>query len=172
MKLRNPVRDMRTIKELLTGAEAEARRAGEAQPGAEHVLLSALALPDGSARRAFERVGADPNDVREAIAGQYADALRSIGVEPVDDETLDPPVAESGRVGGGVFRSSATAQSVFQEASKMARAEKGSQFAGAHVVAAVAQMEHGTAARALRRMGIDREELEAAARQEVATIRA
>jgi ATP-dependent Clp protease ATP-binding subunit ClpA len=169
MKLRSPVRDMRTIKELLTGAEREARQAGEAQPGAEHLLLSALDLPDGTARRAFERVGADPDDLREAIAGHYADALRSIGVEPVDDETLDAPAAENG---GGVYRSSASAQSVFQEASKMARAEKGSQFAGAHVVAAVAQMEHGTAARALRRMGIDREELEAAARQEVATIRA
>jgi ATP-dependent Clp protease ATP-binding subunit ClpA len=172
MKLRNPVRDMRTIKELLTGAEREARQAGEAQPGAQHLLLSALDLPDGTARRAFQRVGADPDDLREAIAGQYADALRAIGIEPSDEEALDSPVAESSRVGGGVFRSSATAQSAFQEASKMARAEKGSRFAGAHVVAAIARMEHGTAARALRRMGIDREELEAAARQEVATIRA
>jgi hypothetical protein len=66
VKLRNPVRDMRTIKTLMTGAEAEALEAGESVPGAEHLLLSALALPDGSARRAFERVGADPDELRAA----------------------------------------------------------------------------------------------------------
>ncbi|MGZ8476106.1 MAG: Clp protease N-terminal domain-containing protein, partial [Candidatus Limnocylindria bacterium] len=47
---------MRTIKKLLTDAEVEARAMGEAEPGAEHLLLAALDLPDGSARRAFERL--------------------------------------------------------------------------------------------------------------------
>ena len=49
MKLAGKVRDMRTIKTLLSGAEAEAQRARESLPGAEHLLLSAVALPDGSA---------------------------------------------------------------------------------------------------------------------------
>src|SRR5687767_10675111 len=75
MKLTKRVRDVRTINMLLTGAEAEARRAGESLPGAEHLLLSAIALPDGSARRAFERVGADPDRLQAAIAAQHADAL-------------------------------------------------------------------------------------------------
>ena len=38
---------------------------------------------------------------------------------------------------------------------------------GAHVVAAVAEIPHGTAARALATLGIDRAELAAAARAEV-----
>jgi ATP-dependent Clp protease ATP-binding subunit ClpA len=166
MKLRNPVRDMRTIKRLLTGAEAEAHQAGESVPGAEHLLLSALELPDDSARRAFERVGADPDGLRAAIAAQHADALRAIGIEPPDDAALDTGAGKEPPAPTGVFRSSASAQSAFQAASKMARSGRSTPLVGAHVVAAVADMEHGTAARALTAMGVDRGELAAAAREE------
>lgn len=167
MKLGSRVRDVRTIKKLLTGAEAEAHRAGEPLPGAEHLLLSALALPDGSAARAFQRVGADPRRLAAAIAAQHADALRAIGIEPPDDATLeitddDPSPAT------GVFRSNASARSAFQTASEMARSSRPSGLVGAHVVAAVAKLEHGTATRALVSMGIDRTELAAAARLEAA----
>jgi ATP-dependent Clp protease ATP-binding subunit ClpA len=166
LKLRNPVRDVRTIKRLLTGAEAEALDAGESVPGAEHLLLSALALPDGSARRAFERVGAEPDGLRAAIAAQHADALRAIGIEPPDDSALDAAIAGQRPPAEGVFRSNASAQSAFQAASKLARSGS-APLAGGHVVAAVAEMEHGAAARALKVMGIDRTELAAAAREEV-----
>jgi ATP-dependent Clp protease ATP-binding subunit ClpA len=165
MKLSNPVRDVRTIKKLLTGAEAEAKQAGESMPGAEHLLLSALALPDGSARRAFERVGADPDQLREAIATQHADALRAIGIEPPADATLDDTDAGDAPA-TGVFRSNASARSAFQEASTLARSGR-SRLVGAHVVAAVAGMAHGTAPRALTVMGIDRAALAAAARAEI-----
>ena len=165
MKLRNPVRDVRTIKQLLTGAEQEAHAAGESAPGAEHLLLSALALPDGSAQRAFERVGADSGRLRAAIATQHDDALRAIGIDPPDEAALqagDPPAATR------AYRSNASARSAFQAASALARAETDSGLVGAHVVAAVAEMEHGTAARALTVMGIDRAALAAAARDEAA----
>jgi ATP-dependent Clp protease ATP-binding subunit ClpA len=165
VKLRNPVPDMRTIKTLLTGAEEEALEAGESMPGAEHLLLSALAFPDGSARRAFERVGADPDELRAAIATQHADALRAIGIEPPDDAALDAAIGNQRRAARGVFRSNASAHSAFQAAAKLARSES-SPLGGAHVVAAVAGMEHGSAARALTVMGIDRTALAAAAREE------
>ena len=170
MKLKNPVKDVRTIKRLLTGAEAEARRAGESLPGAEHLLLSALELPDGSARRVFERLGADPDQLRPAIAASHAEALRAIGIEPPDDDALDPTVGVDTRAPRGVFRSNASTQSAFQAAAQLAQAEK-SQLVGAHIVAAVAEMEHGTAARALTGMGIDRARLAAAAREEASARR-
>lgn len=166
MKRKDPVRDIRTINKLMTGAEAEARHAGESIPGAEHLLLSALALPDGSARRAFERVEADPDQLRTAIATQHADALSAIGIEPPDDAALDAEAATDTTAATGPFRSNASARSAFQAASEMARSTKRTQLLGAHVVAAVAQMEHGTAARALTVMGIDRSALAAAARNE------
>jgi ATP-dependent Clp protease ATP-binding subunit ClpA len=171
MKLTKRVRDVRTINKLLTGAEAEARRAGESLAGAEHLLLSAIALPDGSARRVFERVGADPDQLHAAIAAQHADALRSIGIQPPDDAALDAAIGSETPAAAGVFRSNASARSAFQEASKMARSEGSSGLVGAHVVAAVAQMEHGTASRALSKMGIDRASLAGAAREEISADR-
>ena len=80
MRLGNPVREIRTIDRLLTGAEAQARRLGDDLPGAEHLLLSALELPDGTARATFARVGADADRLAEAIADRHAAALRAVGI--------------------------------------------------------------------------------------------
>lgn len=165
MKLGNPVREIRTIKRLLTGAEAEAQRMGEILPGAEHLLLSALALPDGSARRAFGRLGADPDRLREAIGAQHSQALRGIGIEPV--EALEAMPAPDPT---GPMRSQASLQGTFQAAVALAKATRPSRLVGAHVVVAVAEMEHGTAARSLSGMGIDCGALAAAAaRDELGT---
>ena len=163
MRLKNPLRDMRTIKMLLDGAEAEANRAGESVPGAEHLLLAALDLPDGTARRAFEQVGAEPSTLRQAIEEQHAEALRAVGIDA--DAGAEGAVSVAPRT-TGVYRSSGSAQSVFQAAGKLAR-ESRSQLVGAHVVLAIADMEHGTAIRAVRSLGIDPEALAAAAREEV-----
>ena len=161
MRLKNPFRDMRTIRMLLEGAEAEANRAGESMPAAEHLLLAALELPDGTARRAFERVGADPGALRQAIEDQHAEALRAIGID-ADTAELAEPTAP---LANGVYRSSGSAQSAFQAAGTLARKTR-SQLVGAHVVLAIADMEHGTAVRALRARGIDIDALAAAAREE------
>jgi ATP-dependent Clp protease ATP-binding subunit ClpA len=161
MRLKNPFRDMRTIRMLLEGAEAEANRAGESMPAAEHLLLAALELPDGTARRAFERVGADPGALRQAIEDQHAEALRAIGID-ADTAELAGPTAP---LANGVYRSSGSAQSAFQAAGTLARKTR-SQLVGAHVVLAIADMEHGTAVRALRARGIDIDALAAAAREE------
>jgi ATP-dependent Clp protease ATP-binding subunit ClpA len=160
MKLRERVRDVKAINSLLTEAEEEARAMGDALPGAEHLVLSALALPDGSARRAFEHAGADPDGFRDAIVRAHDEALRGVGVEPPDEEALDVPAPAR----KGAFRSTASARAAFQAASDMARSSGG--LRGAHVVAAVAEMEHGTAARAIAAMGVDRGALAAAAREE------
>lgn len=167
MKLMERAQDVRTIHKLLTGAEAVANEQGESVPGAEHLLLSALALPDGSARRAFERVGADPQGLGPAIERQYAQALRGIGIEPPAAPELDTVPDDQADQGAGVFRSTASARSVFQAASALARSEPSKGLIGAHVVLAVTDLEHGTAARALTAMGIDRAALAAAAHEEV-----
>jgi ATP-dependent Clp protease ATP-binding subunit ClpA len=155
--------DMRTIRTLLEGAEAEANRAGESMPGAEHLLLAALELPDGTARRAFERAGADPSALRQAIEEQHAEALRAVGIDA--DARAEGGVSVAPRA-TGVYRSSGSAQSAFQAAGKLAR-ESRSQLVGAHVVLAIAAMEHGTAIRAVRGLGIDVDALAAAAREEL-----
>ena len=167
----NMLRDMRTIKKLLTDAELEARAMGEDQPGAEHLLLAALDLPDGSARRVLDGFGVDRERLRAAIVGQHAAALSSVRIDARRAELLSAPAPLEPAAGAGVYRSSATAQEAFQAASALARADKPSRFLGAHVIAAVAAMEHGTVARALMSLGILRDVLAAAALDEIRAVR-
>ncbi len=168
----NPLDAMRTIKKLLTDAELEARAMGVAEPGAEHLLLAAVGLPDGSARRAFERAGADPDALRPAIVDEQARALVAIGFEAERARSLSAPTPLDPPQGRGVYRASVSAQEAFQAASALAAKDGRFRLNGAHVVAAVADMEHGTAARVLALMGIERHALAAAAREELESLRA
>lgn len=163
MGLINAVRDMRTIKQLLARAEAEARSGGEQTPGPEHLLLAATTLPDGSAARALERIAVDPQRLRPAIEEAHASALAAVGIEveprPGGTAGLHSPAT-------GAFRATPRAQQVFQEAVALSKSVKPSQLRGAHVVAAICDLEHGTAARALAALGVNRDRLRDAARAE------
>ncbi|SDE86222.1 Clp amino terminal domain-containing protein, pathogenicity island component [Blastococcus fimeti] len=160
MGLVNAVRDMRTIKQLLTRAEAEARSAGEQTPGPEHLLLAATALPEGTATRALQRIGVDPQQLRTAIEEAHERALAAVGIEvergDAGEGALRSPAA-------GAFRSTPQAQQVFREAVALSKSTRPSVLKGAHVVAAATGLEHGTAARALVALGVDRSRLREAA---------
>jgi ATP-dependent Clp protease ATP-binding subunit ClpA len=82
--------DIGTIKTLCERAEEHALQDQQREPGAEHFLLSAFDLPDGTARLAFERVAADPSALKRAIERQYGNALRSIGIDPRSREIARP----------------------------------------------------------------------------------
>ena len=168
----NPLDAMRTIKKLLTDAETEARAMGVAEPGAEHLLLAAIGLPDGSARRAFERAGADPEALRGAIVEEQAAALVGIGFEAEHARSLSAPAPLEPPTGRGVYHAAVSAQEAFQAASALAAKDGRFRLSGAHVVAAVARMEHGTAARVLGVLGVHREALVRAAEEELETLRA
>ena len=166
----NPMKmldDMRTIKQLLTEAERIAREMGEEEPGAEHLLLSALGLPDGSAARALGSLGVDADRLRLALREEQADALVSAGVPRETAEAM----AEPAPLGAGgaplLYAAGPSAREVFQEAGRLARSSK-QRLAGAHVVVAVAGLERGTLPRVLDRLGVDRVQLADAARAELA----
>jgi ATP-dependent Clp protease ATP-binding subunit ClpA len=164
-RVRQRVRDVKTVSALCKGAERHARDDGQHEPGAEHFLLSALDLPDGSARRVFERLHVDASQVRAAIRRQYADALRQVGVDPGMLAQLDEAPAAPPRQ-PALYRASASGQAVMQGLAQL-RAREDGELLGAHVVAVVASMQHGVAARALRAMGVDAAALAAAAAEEV-----
>ncbi|WP_067812620.1 Clp protease N-terminal domain-containing protein [Actinomadura kijaniata] len=166
MRLPRPMQDVKTMNALLNGAERHALEAGENVPGPEHLLLSALALPDGSARRAFQRVGAEPDGLRAAIDQVHAEALAMIGVRSAHEQEMDEAIRANPPRARGVMKTTATAQEAFQAATKQAKADR-SALLGAHFVAAVAELKEGTAPRALRAMGIDPSALAHAARQEI-----
>ena len=163
-------RDVRTINALCSGAEKHANATGQKEPGAEHLVLSALELPDGTARKAFERIHADPNDFRAAIARQYEDALHNIGI------ALPPDVAMSDEAtpvaaGKGLFKAQTSfdtlMQILYEVKSKEQKADSAAPLLSAHVILAATNAQYGVAVRAFRAMGADPAKLAEAARAEI-----
>ena len=165
-RIRLRIRDIGTIKELCLGAEKHAHKNGEETPGAEHFLLSAMDLSDGTALRVFEHIGADPGAFGEAIKKQYADALNSIGVDSdmIDSEDEN---AEIEAVRQRLYDAQPSGQFVMQQLVELRKKDRDIPLLGAHVVDVVASMEHGVAARSLNAMGVDRQALKAAIRDEL-----
>lgn len=164
MGIRQAIADIRIMNELFTTAEQEAADLGDEVPGAEHLLLAVLALPDDSARRAFATFEVTAADVRSAIAQTHTQALRSVGVDAAEPEPVE--VDRS-----GPYRSTGALQEVFQRAVALSKdgGGRGHTLRSAHVVWAVSEVEHGTVSRALGRLGIDRIDLHQAARQAIAS---
>jgi ATP-dependent Clp protease ATP-binding subunit ClpA len=166
----NPKRaldDMRTIKQLLTEAERISREMGQEEPGAEHLLLAAAQLPDGSGARALARAGTDAARISEGLVREQADALVTAGVARETAEQLAVPTPLGSAGAPILYGAGPSAREAFRTATDLARGAR-RPLAGAHVVAAVAAMERGTAARVLERLGIDRRALADAAEQELA----
>jgi len=161
-QLKHRFLSMRTLSQLCTQAEVHARASGQAAPGAEHFLLAAIDLPDGSARRAFESIGADPAAVRSAIEQQYRNALQGLGL----DNAALPQAAALEPHAPGLYRAQPSGQELVQALART-RKDQGGPLLGAHVVLAVTAMSQGVAARTLRAMGIDAAQLEAAAQAQV-----
>ena len=155
-------RDMKTISKLITGADEQANIRGEEKPGAEHYVLAALNLEDGSAKRVFEKLGVDSSKFSEAIKQQYTDALSKIGISSEVTETVPEPV-ESNKI---VHNSQPSGQELMKSLYAIKQRDKDRPLVSAHVISVVAGMEHGVVARAFKVMGIDREQLAKLAKDE------
>lgn len=165
MGLRDRIHDIRTMHTLFTAAETEAQRMGEDAAGAEHLVLAALDLPDGSARRALHRVGSDADGFRAAVVGQHAEALRAIGVDSAN-AVLDAHIPEPPDRPTGPVRTTTSAHTLFSQVVDRVRAER-SRLHGAWIVLVATESDHGSTARALRYMGVDRAALATAAWSEL-----
>ena len=162
--IKSTLDDMGTIRLLCERAEAHALEDQQREPGAEHFLLAALDLPDGTARLAFERAGVAPDALKSAIEQQYADALGSMGL------TADAPHDASMSPNRGIYHAAPSGQEIMQE---LATRRKGhGPLLGAHLVGIVAGMSHGVAARALRALDLDAATLKSAADAVIETRRA
>jgi ATP-dependent Clp protease ATP-binding subunit ClpA len=155
--------DMATIKSLCLAALRHANAEGKQQPGAEHFVLAALELPDGSASATFRRLRADPAQFKPAVEAQYREALASFGIGADEGGQLpqSTPVAPA----GGVYRAGASGQALMQELAALDKA--GRPLLGAHVLVAASAAQQGVAARALRAMGISPQALNEAAQAEI-----
>jgi ATP-dependent Clp protease ATP-binding subunit ClpA len=166
MAIRTALADIRTMKALFTAAEDEAAALGDEQPGAEHLLLAALTLDDHSARSAFAALGVTVEQVRSAIGQAHAAALSAAGIDAGMDGVRG--LTEPSRPLTGLYRSSGSAQELFQRARRLSVADKPAALRAGHIAIAAAEAEHGTVARLLEPLGVDRTHLTGAARDAIA----
>ena len=166
-KVIEAARDAGTLKTLCERAEAIARAEGCAEPEAEHFVLSALELPDGAAGRVLARLGLDGKGFKRALIEQEREALRQVGVsDALIEQTLgkgtSPPPPE------GLYEAAPSGKVVVQELARLRQRGVSGPLEGSHVLKVVAEMEHGRAMRALRKMGAEPAALLAAADAELA----
>ncbi len=156
--------DMKTISKLMTGADEHAHLGGKEEPGAEHFVLSALNLDDGSARRIFEKMDTDADQFKAAISQQYSDALTSIGIEGEVEISSEPVKTDK------MFHNSQpSGQALMKALYALKQKDKDRPLLGAHVLSVAAEMEYGVVARAFKVMGIDRKQLTPLIQQELSS---
>ena len=168
-------RDVSTINALCSGAEKLANANGQKEPGAEHLVLSALELPDGTARKAFRRIHVDPDGFRAAIARQYKDALQNIGIALAPEAAIADE-ASAVAAGTGLYKAQASADALMQTLAgdimaKEHEVDPAAPLLGAHVILAATAAQYSVAARAFRAMGIDPVKLAEAATAEITASR-
>mgnify|MGYP003379411546 CR=1 FL=1 len=165
-KLKQRFSDMQTITSLCQAAEKHAHADSEKEPGAEHFILAALELPDGTARQAFQRIHADPAQFHNAITQQYHDALHDAGIGfSSNNSPLDHPVNLASNP--GVYRTKASGRALMQKLTTIKKETPGKPLLSAHIVLAALSAQYGVALRALRRMGIEPSMLMAAVQAEI-----
>ena len=155
--------DMKTIGKLIPGADEQANIMGKEKPGAEHFVLSALNLEDGTAKRAFEKYGIDFKKFQNAIKVQYEEALNSVGIRG-ELTNLEPEPIKSVKI---FHDSQPSGQDLMRSLYALKKEDKNRPLQGAHVIIVATSIEHGVVPRAFKVLGIDRESLAKAARNEL-----
>jgi len=158
-------RDVKVINHLILGADEQANIMGEEKPGAEHFVLSAFNLEDGTAKRVFEKFEVDSKKFRDAIKIQYQEALNTVGINQQAIE-IDPDPISSKKI---FKESKPSGQELMKSLHSLKKGDKDRPLIGAHVVTVAASMEYGIVTRALKVLGIDRELLVKAATEEIET---
>ncbi len=165
-RLRQRLHDMKTIKTLFLNAERHANTEGQQTPGVEHFILAALELPDGSARKAFERVGANPEDFKDAIAQQYRDALKSVGIDTSGMSSFNDASGITPHQ-SGLFQAKPAVRTLMLQMLQQRKKQPSPTLLSAHVIVAATTISQGVAMRAFNRMGIDLAALDRAAQAEI-----
>lgn len=163
--IKRRINDMRMIKFISETAEQMADELGDAEPGAEHMVLAAILMPDGSGARVMSRFGHDLESVRQAIKDQYNDSLADIGIDPAtlpDDLGKGPVEPRS-----PFYLGQPSMQVVFRKLSEEEGIFGKTPLTGARVLARATEIERGVIARIWMKLGIDPSALKAVALEEV-----
>ncbi|MBB5019834.1 ATP-dependent Clp protease ATP-binding subunit ClpA [Chitinivorax tropicus] len=166
-RVRNYLAKAKQLKQLCEAAERYAHADAKSEVGAEHFVLAALDMSDGTASLALQVCGVDASQFRTALAQQYDVALRDVGmggnkVRPIEAigiaTDVNRPTANPPR---GIFRGAASAQALMQALHRLGN----DALLSANVLNAAAQAERGIVARTLAVLGIERKALIQAAQE-------
>lgn len=155
------INDMKTVSRLISNAETQANALGEETAGAEHYVLSALELPDGSAKNIFSALGITTSDFKDAINKQYESALNSVGfdaeavsAEPITNKKVLPGTHPSGK-------------QLMKSLHALKKNDKDRPLLGAHVLEVVADIKYGVVTRVFKELDVTPENLKQAVYQEL-----
>lgn len=155
-------RDMKTISKLISGADEQAHINGKEEPGAEHFVLSALNLEDGSAKRVFEKMDANAEKFKIAISQQYTDALSFIGIDGANEISSEPVQSSK-----AFHNSQPSGQALMKSLYTLKQRDKHRPLLGVHVISVASEIEHGVVFRAFRAMGVDSKQLACLIKEEL-----
>ena len=153
-RLRLRLQDMKTISQLISGADQQANLCGKEEPGAEHFVLSALNLDDGSARRVFTKLGIDAEKFKNAINQQYKDALSSVGIQCTTEISTEP--VENSKL---IQSSQPSGKELIKLLYEFKRKDKHRPLLSAHVILVASKMEQGIVARSFNTLQVDSKQL-------------
>lgn len=157
--------DVRIMNKLFPTADRLAREEGMDITGPEHLLCSALRLPDKSGERALARLGLTPEALDAAVVAVHSELLRSVGIDP-DAVPTDDQVPITG-MGAALFhQQSPEVNEMFRRVVDRVRPD-GTQLYGAYFLLDAAEESRGALGLALDRLDVTREELADAARAEL-----
>lgn len=163
--LKRRFHDMKTVGTLCSSAEKHAQIKGQKEPGVEHFVLAAFDLPDGTAKRAFQSLGATPVRFEHAIKQQYQDALSNLGIDfsstPIFNQT--PSITSTAKI----YRAKPSGQELMKNLASQKSFSPEEPLLGAHVLLAAVDAEYGIVIRALQVLDISAGSLAAAAKDEI-----
>lgn len=165
-KLTQTLKDMGTIKTLCEAAERIANAEHQKAPGAEHFVLAALELPDGSAARVFGKLGISADDFAGALREAHRAALRTAGVgsEGIAGAERDvPPLPQP----HGVYNAAPSGEAVLKGLAALRKRGVTGALLGVHVLEVIIAMQHGTTSRAFKLLGRDMASVMAAIQSEM-----
>lgn len=165
--IRNKLRDVATISRLSSEAECVARSLGVPAPGSEHYVLAALALPDGTAARAFETLGLTEAAFASALRDQFAAALTQAGLGAQAAAAAARDTEAAAGPAPKLFVAGASGEALMQRLAESRTARGSRPLLGADVLLSAAAEEFSAAARAFRHLGIGRTPLADAAAQAI-----
>jgi len=149
-KMKSRKNDMKKLSTLIETSLARSADDGELVTGAHQLLLSAFEMDDDSAERTLAGLGKTPADFTKALASLDDDTLAGLGIDVPDLPSAPIPHSRVGKTDATFEAAIKAVHDIHNEDGDYRPLQSG------HVLAGVATVEYGVAARVFTAMGLER----------------